>query len=119
GIGISAAGMYGLLTTGQPVEIVSKTGPRAKAHHFELAIDTLKNRPEITRDDQLDEWIAAAADQTEGTEKVKQGTSVAITLEGRFQRGRASVDEYLEQTAIANPHAEIVYTAPDGEVRIF
>ncbi len=119
GIGISAAGMYGLLTTGQPVEIVSKTGSRAKAHHFELAIDTLKNRPEITRDDQLDEWIAPAADQAEGTDKVKQGTSVAITLEGKFQRGRASVDEYLEQTAIANPHAEIVYTAPDGVVRIF
>ncbi len=56
GIGISAAGMYGLLTTGQPVQIVSKTGPRAKCHRFELAIDTLKNRPEITVDDVLDEW---------------------------------------------------------------
>jgi DNA topoisomerase-6 subunit B len=50
---------------------------------------------------------------------VKQGTSVSISLEGKFQRGRASVDEYLEQTAIANPHAEIIYTAPDGDVRIF
>ncbi len=119
GIGISAAGMYGLLTTGQPVQIVSKTGARAKAHRFELAIDTLKNRPEITRDEILDEWDAPAADQPEGHEKVKQGTSVTITLEGKFQRGRASVDEYLEQTAIANPHAEIVYAAPDGELRVF
>ncbi len=119
GIGISAAGMYGLLTTGQPVQIVSKTGPRTKAHRFELAIDTLKNRPEITVDEQLDEWHAPAADVKEGQEKVRQGTSVTITLEGKFQRGRASVDEYLEQTAIANPHAEVIYTAPDGEVRIF
>ena len=28
GIGISAAGMYGLLTTGKPIEIVTRTGPR-------------------------------------------------------------------------------------------
>ena len=113
GIGISAAGMYGLLTTGQPVQIVSKTGPRAKAHRFELAIDTLKNRPEITVDEQLDEWLDAHG------KKIRQGTSVTITLEGKFARGRASVDEYLEQTAIANPHAEIVWTAPDGESRTF
>ena len=113
GIGISAAGMYGLLTTGQPVQIVSKTSPRATAHRFELAIDTLKNRPEITIDEPLDEWLDA-----EGN-KIKRGTSVTITLEGKFQRGRASVDEYLEQTAIANPHAAIVYAAPDGEHRVF
>ena len=113
GIGISAAGMYGLLTTGQPVQIVSKTGPRAKAHRFELAIDTLKNRPEITVDEQLDEWL----DVDEN--KIKQGTSVTITLEGKFARGRASVDEYLEQTAIANPHAAILYTSPDAEHRVF
>jgi DNA topoisomerase-6 subunit B len=113
GIGISAAGMYGLLTTGQPVQIVSKTGPRAKAHRFELAIDTLKNRPDITVDDVLDDWLDG-----EG-QKIKQGTSVTITLEGKFQRGRASVDEYLEQTAIANPHAEIVWNSPDGERRVF
>ena len=113
GIGISAAGMYGLLTTGKPVQIVSKTGPRAKAHRFELAIDTLKNRPEITVDEQLDEWL----DVDEN--KIRQGTSVTITLEGKFARGRASVDEYLEQTAIANPHAAILYTAPDAEHRVF
>jgi DNA topoisomerase-6 subunit B len=113
GIGISAAGMYGLLTTGQPVQIVSKTGPRAKAHRFELAIDTLKNRPDITVDDVLDEWLDDDGDT------IRQGTSVSITLEGKFQRGRASVDEYLEQTAIANPHARIDYTAPDLERRVF
>ncbi|HED65143.1 MAG TPA: DNA topoisomerase VI subunit B, partial [Planctomycetes bacterium] len=40
GIGISAAGMYGQLTTGKPVRIISRTGPRKKAHQFELTIDT-------------------------------------------------------------------------------
>src|ERR671931_2429132 len=32
GIGISAAGMYGQLTTGKPVVIISRTNPRAAAH---------------------------------------------------------------------------------------
>ena len=32
-----------------------------------------------------------------------RGTQVSLEIEGRYQKGRASVDEYLEQTAIANP----------------
>ncbi len=104
GIGISAAGMYGLLTTGRPVRIISRTSPRAQAHCYELQIDTKKNRPDIMRDEKVD-W------------KAKHGTRVEIELEARYQRGRQSVDDYLEQTAIANPHVTLTYTAPDAEER--
>jgi len=101
GIGISAAGMYGVLTTGVPVKITSRTGPRAAAHFYQLQIDTRKNRPDVIRDDVV-EWDA------------RHGTRVQIELEARYQRGRQSVDDYLEQTAIANPHVTLVYHAPDG-----
>src|SRR6476620_6016627 len=47
GIGISAAGMYGMLTTGKPVKIISKTSPKKPAHYYEIQIDTKKNIPEI------------------------------------------------------------------------
>ena len=40
GIGISAAGMYGQLTTGKPMRIVSRTGKKKEALEFELMIDT-------------------------------------------------------------------------------
>jgi DNA topoisomerase-6 subunit B len=40
-----------------------------------------------------------------------------LEIEGRYQKGRASVDEYLEQTAIANPHVQLVYRPPEGETR--
>ncbi|MFP4106266.1 MAG: DNA topoisomerase VI subunit B [Phycisphaerae bacterium] len=103
GIGISAAGMYGLLTTGQPVKITSRTRGRGKAHYYELQIDTRKNRPVIMTDEQVD-W------------EPKHGTRVAITLEARYQRGKQSVDEYLRQTAIANPHVAITYVAPDDQI---
>src|SRR5262249_5119267 len=46
--------------------------------------------------------------------EVKSGTRVTIELEGRFIRGRGSVDEYLEQTAIANPHVALHYKDPEG-----
>ena len=101
GIGISAAGMYGLLTTGEPVQIISRINPKKNAHHYHVQIDTARNRPEIV----LDEECAF---------DLPTGTSVTITLEGKYQRGRQSVDEYIAQTAMANPHAAIRYNAPDG-----
>jgi DNA topoisomerase VI subunit B len=55
GIGISAAGMYGLLTTGQSVQIISRTGKKKPAHRFELQMDTQKNRPEIMVDKEVDQ----------------------------------------------------------------
>ena len=102
GIGISAAGMYGLLTTGRSMKITSRTGRQKRAHYYEVQIDTKKNQPEIIKDEQVP-WDR------------HHGTVVAIELEGRYKKGRQSVDEYLEQTAVANPHVSLAYTGPDGE----
>ncbi|MDO8355857.1 MAG: DNA topoisomerase VI subunit B [Nitrospirota bacterium] len=104
GIGISAAGMYGQLTTGKPVKIISRTGSKASAHYFEVQIDTKKNEPLVHENKQI-EWDRP------------QGTQVAIEVEGRYQKGRASVDEYLEQTSIANPHVRLIYRTPEGETK--
>ena len=110
GIGISAAGMYGLMTTGKPVKIVSKVKRKA-AQEVTLKIDTSKNRPEVVSDKENNN-----ADKLfpEG-----HGTMVTIELEGRYQKGKQSVDEYLEQTAIANPHAWFVYVNPANETLEF
>jgi DNA topoisomerase-6 subunit B len=102
GIGISAAGMYGQLTTGKPVVITSKTSRKKPAHHYELEIDTQKNEPRILADDTV-EW------------PVERGTRVEIELEAKYQKGRQSVEEYLEQTAIANPHVSLQLITPDGQ----
>src|SRR5437870_7941447 len=122
GIGISAAGMYGMLTTGKPVKIISMTSPRKPAHYFELQIDTKRNLPEIINGKGDGEDIPSGekgnkyiADHgIEWVPELRSGTRVTIELEGRFMRGRGSVDEYLEQTAIANPHVTIHYVDPDG-----
>jgi DNA topoisomerase-6 subunit B len=122
GIGISAAGMYGMLTTGKPVKIVSKISPRKPAHYFEIQIDTKRNQPEIINGKGEGEDIPAGEKGEkyitdhgiEWVSELKSGTRVTIELEGRFMRGRGSVDEYLEQTAIANPHVTIHYVDPEG-----
>jgi DNA topoisomerase-6 subunit B len=134
GIGISAAGMYGMLTTGKPVKIISKTSPKKPAHYFELQIDTKKNHPEIINGkgegvdieagekglkyiaDHGIEWVSHYLPEAEGKHphEVKSGTRVTIELEAKYHRGRGSVDDYLEQTAIANPHVTIHYIDPEG-----
>ena len=144
GIGISAAGMYGMLTTGKPVKILSMTSEKKPSHYFEIQIDTKRNQPEIINGrgegeeipagekgrqhitDHGIEWAShypPAADATpEEAAKPRglhSGTRVTIELEGRYQRGRGSVDEYLEQTAIANPHVTIHYIDPDSNGRTF
>jgi DNA topoisomerase-6 subunit B len=102
GIGISAAGMYGQLTTGKPVRILSRTGKRAQAHEFLLSIDTLRNKPDI-HESKTTEW------------EKDHGTRVEIEMEAKYQKGLRSVDMYLKQTAIANPHVTIHYADPLGE----
>ncbi len=104
GIGISAAGMYAQLTTGKPVQITSRISARSPAHYFEVQIDTKKNEPRILENKKI-EW------------ENHRGTQVTLEIEGRYQKGRASVDEYLEQTAIANPHVKLVYQTPEGETK--
>jgi DNA topoisomerase-6 subunit B len=121
GIGISAAGMYGLITTGKPMVIHTRPSARAKAHHIELAMNTKTNRAEVTVDDETTDFPPQRFKPlTPGTraadflnaEDYATGTSVSIELEGRYQKGRGSVDEFLELTAIANPHARIVFVPP-------
>jgi len=40
-------------------------------------------------------------------------------MEARYQRGRQSVDEYVRQTALANPHLTLLYTPPDGKEVVY
>ena len=121
GIGISAAGMYGLITTGKPMVIHTRPNAKKPAHHIELAMNTKTNRAEVTVDDETQDFPPQrlrslnAGTRDPGflnSEDFITGTSVSIDLEGRYQKGRGSVDEFLELTAIANPHARITFVTP-------
>ena len=102
GIGISAAGLYGQLTTGKPVVITSKTGKGRPAFRIDLRIDTKHNQPDVVKEETAD-WDK------------EHGTRVEIELVAAYRGGRTGVQEYLEQTVVANPHLALTYVSPKGE----
>jgi DNA topoisomerase VI subunit B len=106
GIGISASVMYGQLTTGKPAKITSKIGKGEPAHYFELKIDTQKNAPHILKDETT-EW------------EKDHGTRIELDIEANYIGGSQSIDEYLKETAITNPHVTLIYTNPKAEQIIF
>jgi DNA topoisomerase-6 subunit B len=113
GIGISAAGMYGQLTTGSSTRIYSKTKGARQAHYIEVQVDTAKNKPTILKDEQID-WRPAFYPTKPEAKRVKavsstHGTCVSIDMEAAYVRGKLSVDEYLKQCAVVNPHLQLHY----------
>jgi DNA topoisomerase-6 subunit B len=102
GMGISAAGMYGQLTVAKPLHIISRIAGDALASELYVSIDIARNRPDIHKKRRL-QWDRP------------HGTRIEIEMEGHYQKGPHSVDAYLQQTAIANPHVAIVYQPPRGE----
>ena len=102
GLGISAAVLYSQLTTGKSTKIYSIISPKKPAHYFELQIDTKKNEPNILKDNEIN-WSK------------DHGTKIEIEIEGRYLKGKQSVDEYIKETAIVNPHATFIYINPEKE----
>ena len=113
GIGISAAGMYGQLTTGNATVIRSKTKTGNAAHHLEVQIDTRQNKPVILKDVEIDWFPKFTPADLDGVPsepiESKHGTCVTIEMEAAYVKGRQSVDEYLAQCAIVNPHLQLHY----------
>ncbi|WP_229123942.1 DNA topoisomerase VI subunit B [Halapricum desulfuricans] len=101
GIGISAAVLYSQLTSGKPAKITSRTKGSSEAHYFELIIDTDTNEPEIS------------VEETTSWDR-PHGTRIEMELEANM-RARQSLHEYIEQTAVVNPHARIEFDEPNLE----
>lgn len=105
GIGISAAGLYGQLTTGKPIRITSRIHSQKIAHYYEISIDTAKNDPVIAKEEEV-AW------------EKPHGIKVELELEARYIKGGKSVDDYIRQTALANPHLTLTYESPPNGERI-
>jgi DNA topoisomerase-6 subunit B len=101
GLGISCAVLYSQLTTGSATSVKTSTGD-GKTHHYQIRIDVAKNRPivmETKVDEDHESW---------------HGTEVSFLAEATYRENKQSVLEYLKQTAISNPYADIVFDSPSG-----
>jgi len=106
GLGGTMAILYGQITTHKPVEIKSSTGI-SKTYEYKLAIDIQRNRPII-----LDRKIRRNKEQW-------RGTIVEFSLEGDYFRAMPKILEYLKQTALVTPYADITFVDPRGRLYVF
>jgi len=103
GLGGTMAFLYGQITTNKPATIISSTGGRS-IHKFVLMIDIMKNEPRI-----LDHKVL----KNNGGWR---GTIVEFHLEGDYTNSKAKIIDYFKHTAIANPHATLMFIDPRGRL---
>jgi len=103
GLGGKMAVLYGQITTHSSVHIISSTGT-SRIYEFELMIDIQKNRPIIMKKDvksNKDKW---------------HGTIIEFTFEGDYTKAMAKIIEYMKQTAMVAPYANLTFIDPKGRL---
>ena len=120
GIGISAAIMYGQLTTGRSATISTRISEEHLAIRITMKLDTRNNRGNVERAEDFVWKDKLAEPDEDGIYPEKHhGTRIEFAIKGRYREARPSVLEYLKSTAIVNPHAKIIFTNPDSKEFVF
>lgn len=102
GLGGTITILYGQITTHKPVTITSSTG--SEIHEYTMMIDIEHNEPIILKHRLLE------------NKKKWRGTVVELQMEGDYSRIKSRLLEYLKQTAMVSPYAEITFVDPAGRL---
>jgi DNA topoisomerase-6 subunit B len=105
GLGGTMAILYAQITTHQPVKVISSTG--GDIHDFSLMIDIQNNCANIIKH------------QIKQNKSGWRGTAIELQMEGDYSRIMYRLIEYLKQTAMVNPYADITYIGPRGRLYKF
>jgi len=105
GLGGTITILYGQITTHKPVTIISSTG--GDIHEYEMMIDIEHNMPIILRHN------------VSGNKKGWRGTVVELQMEGDYSRIKRRLLDYLKQTAMVNPYADVTFIDPAGRLYRF
>ena len=104
GIGASGCIMYSQITTGKPAWV--RSGYKNVIIECNIGIDVSKNTPVITN---LTKTMGEFS-----------GLRIEAHLgDVRYENSGYGVYEYLKQTVLANPHAQIEFIAPDAQRYMF
>ncbi len=106
GLGGTMALLYGQITTNMPFKVTTARdgGP---VEEFEMKIDIKRNEPIVLKRRRL----ADACDES--------FTRVEMHFEGSYGKARRKIVEYLRQTAIVTPYADMLFVDPDGVPYLF
>jgi len=105
GLGGTITVLYGQITTHKPVKITSSIG--GEIHEYEMMIDIEHNQPLILKHTVFE------------NKKGWRGTVVELQLEGDYSRSMSKLYEYLKQTAMVCPYADITFVDPKGRLYRF
>ena len=106
GLGGKMAILYGQITTHSSAHIISSTGTE-KINEFVISIDIQRNRPIILKR------------KVHSNKRKWHGTVIEFAFDGNYTRAMSNILEYLMQTAIACPYANIVFVDPRGRLYRF
>ncbi len=101
GLGGKMAVLYGQITTNTGTQVISSDG-KSKIFEFQLLMDIKNNKPII-----LNQKIYP-------NDSKWHGTIIEFLTEADYARAKAKIVEYLKQTAIVAPYANITFIDPRG-----
>ncbi len=102
GIGITAAILYGQITTARPSQVKTRRKEDDVAYDFVLGINVKENKADIHSEKPVI-WDKP------------HGTLISIPAKGKYQVGKQSILEYMRECAVANPNATLTLVDPDGK----
>ncbi len=102
GMGITAAVLYGQITTGKQIFVRTKKAGDEVGYEFNLGINIKENRANLF-DEKPVIW------------EIEHGTLITIPARGKYQVGHQSIFEYLKETATVNPNMDLSFEDPDGK----
>jgi DNA topoisomerase-6 subunit B len=106
GLGGKMAVLYGQITTHGQTRIISGIGT-SKMYEYLLTMDIQKNRPIVVKH------------KVHSNKSKWHGTVVEFTTEADYPRAMPKILDYLKQTAIVVPYANLTFVDPRGRLYKF
>lgn len=107
GLGAKMVVLYGQITVGKPVEVITSPIKSSRIYSFKLLIDIKNNEPIVL---ERSSWQKNSP---------WHGTAVKVYIPGDWQRSKSKIVEYIRRTHVIAPYASIFFRDPDGNIYIF
>lgn len=107
GLGAKMVVLYGQITVGKPVEVITSPIKSSRVYGFKLMIDIKNNEPVVL---ERSSWRK---------ESGWHGTIVKVSILGDWQRSKSKIIDYIRRTHVIAPYATIYFKDPDGKIYLF
>src|SRR5213594_1649157 len=107
GLGGKMALLYGQITTHSEAQIISSQGAKSKIAEVILRIDIQHNKPIVIKN------------KRHTNKQHWRGTIIECRTEADYSRAKAQILEYMKQTGIIVPYANITFVDPRGRLYRF